>query len=73
MLEDLKPPTRKYTCKVAVIAAGLSEKDADILLTAVNSPEWQFKSLSNALADKGLTIVDTAIAKHRRKQCACFR
>ena len=73
MLEDLKPPVRKYNCKVAVIAATLDEKDSKILIDAVNNPEWQFKSLQNALADKGLLLVDTAIAKHRRKQCACFR
>lgn len=73
MLEDLTPPVRKYSCKVASIAASLDEKDSKILLEAVNNPDWHFKSLSNALADKGLTIVDTAIAKHRRKQCACFR
>lgn len=73
MLEDLTPPKRLHSCKVRTIAAELSETDAKILLDAVNNPEWQFKSLSNALADKGLVIVDTAIAKHRRKQCACFR
>lgn len=73
MLEDLKPPKRTYSCKVSTIAAELEEKDSKIFLDAVLNPEWHFKSLSNALADKGITIVDTAIAKHRRKQCACFR
>lgn len=73
MLEDLTPPTRTYSCKVATTAATLDEKDSKILLDAVDNPEWQFKSLSNALADKGLTIVDTAIARHRRRQCGCFR
>lgn len=73
MLEDLKPPVRKYSCKVASIAADLNETDSAIFVNAVNDPNWQFKSLSNALANKGLVIVDTSIAKHRRKQCSCFR
>jgi hypothetical protein len=73
MLEGLTPPVRTYGCKVRTIAEGLEEKDKDILLAAIDNPEWQFKSLSNALADRGITIVDTAIAKHRRKQCSCFR
>ena len=73
MLEDLKPPVRKYSCRVAVIAAELSETDSVIFVNAVNDPNWQFRSLQNALADKGLVIVDSAIAKHRRKQCSCFR
>lgn len=73
MLENLTPPKRNYSCKVQTIASDLEEKDRSIFLDAVDSPEWNFKTLSNALADKGLTIVDTAIAKHRRRQCACFR
>ncbi len=73
MLEDLKPPGRHFSCKVRTIAESLDAKDKVILLTAVNSEEWNFKTLSNELAKRGLLIVDTAIAKHRRKQCACFR
>jgi hypothetical protein len=73
MLEDLKPPSRQFTCKVRTVADALDAKDKIILLTAVNSEEWKLKTLSNELAKRGLVIVDTAIAKHRRKQCSCFR
>lgn len=73
MLEDLKPPKRKYNCKVASIQVDLNETDAQIFINAVNDPNWGFKTLQNSLADRGITLVDTAIAKHRRKQCACFR
>jgi 5,10-methylene-tetrahydrofolate dehydrogenase/methenyl tetrahydrofolate cyclohydrolase len=73
MLEDLTPPGRTYACKVRTVAEGLEPKDKDILIAAVNNPDWNFKTLSNELAKRGITIVDTGIAKHRRKQCACFR
>jgi hypothetical protein len=73
MLENLIPPVRAYTCKVTKVAEELDEKDRAILLAAVDNPEWNFKTLSNELAKRGITIVDTGIAKHRRKQCACFR
>jgi hypothetical protein len=73
MLEDLKPPGRQFTCKVRTVAETLDAKDKEILLNAVNSEEWSFSSLSNELAKRGLVIVDTGIAKHRRKQCSCFR
>ena len=39
MLEDLQPPVRKTTCKVATVAAGLSENDARILFDAVADTE----------------------------------
>jgi hypothetical protein len=73
MLENLTPPTRSYTCKVAKVAEGLDEKDRAILLAAVDSPEWSFKTLSNELGKRGIIIVDNTIARHRRRQCGCFR
>lgn len=73
MLENLTPPVRTYACKVTKVAEGLEEKDRAILLAAVDNPEWNFKTLSNELAKRGITIVDTGIARHRRRQCGCFR
>ena len=73
MLEDLTPPVRMHTCKVRTIAEGLSEKDRGILMQAVDNEAWGFKTLSNELAHRGLTLTDSSIARHRRRQCACFR
>ena len=73
MLEDLTPPARIYGCKVRTVAEGLEPKDKEILIAAVNNSDWNFKTLSNELAKRGISIVDTGIARHRRKQCACFR
>ena len=73
MLENLIPPVRAYTCKVTKVADELDEKDRTILLAAVDSPEWSFKTLSNELGKRGIIIVDNTIARHRRRQCGCFR
>lgn len=73
MLEDLTPPVRAYACKVRTIAEGLDAKDKEILLTAVDSEEWAYKTLSNELGKRGLVLTDTTIKSHRLKACSCFR
>lgn len=73
MLENLTPPVRAYACKVRTIADGLDAKDKEILLTAVDSEEWAYKTLSNELGKRGLVLTDTTIKSHRLKACSCFR
>ena len=73
MLEDLKPPARTYPCKVSLIAEGLSQADRKIFLEAVDNPEWKYKTLQNELAKRGIVLVDTTIARHRSKNCGCYR
>lgn len=75
MLEGLTPPDKfKGTCKVATVAAALSDKDRDILMSAVmDSENWPVKSLSKALSGKGLQISDTPLYSHRNRACSCFR
>lgn len=72
MLEGLKPPSQKRSCKVAVILETLDKKDQDILNNAVFSPEWPIKSLSRALNERGIQLSDTPLTNHRAKACACF-
>jgi hypothetical protein len=75
MLEGLTPPKRNTTgCKVGAIAATLTEADKEILLTAVTDKEnWPVKTLSKALAERGIQISDSPIYNHRSRACACFR
>lgn len=73
MLENLTPPVRTHNCKVRTVAESLEEKDRIILLQAVDDEAWNFKTLSNELSKRGIVITDSGIAKHRRRQCACFR
>ena len=75
MLEGLIPPPNKSEyCKVADVLSGLSKEDRVILETALaDTQKWKHKTLSNALRQKGLSLADTTIAKHRLQTCACFR
>jgi imidazole glycerol phosphate synthase subunit HisF len=75
MLEDLLPPTApRGSCKVATILETLSQSDQEILIAAIfDSNNWPIKTLSKALAAKGLQISDTPLTSHRFKSCACFR
>lgn len=73
MLEGLKPPTAKRSCKVGNIAASLSEKDRTILLQAVEDKDnWPIKALSRALSERGVLLSDSPLTNHRSKSCACF-
>lgn len=75
MLEGLTPPKSKSEyCKIDLLRKDLSEKDYKILTDAIANTEiWGAKTLSNALRQKGVSVADTTITKHRKKICACFR
>lgn len=73
MLEGMTPPSHKRSCKVATIAATLSDKDKEILLKAIaDSDNWPIKSLSRALNERGIQLSDSPITNHRAKACVCF-
>lgn len=75
MLEDLRPPTAfRGSCKVGAILNTLSPSDQEILTAAIfDTANWPIKTLSKALAEKGIQISDTPLTSHRFKNCACFR
>lgn len=75
MLEGLKPPpNRAYYCRVAVTLSDLDQADQEILTTALaDIQSWPAKTLSNALRERGLTLADTTITKHRQGLCQCAK
>jgi len=75
MLEGLKPPpNRAYYCRVSQVLADLDQADAEILTQAVaDEQSWPAKTLANALRERGVSLADTTISKHRKKLCACGR
>lgn len=73
LFEDMTPPTRSRTCRVATVAAELNEADGKKLLELVMSEAWGIKTLSRELNKRGLSISDTPIANHRNKACKCWR
>lgn len=73
MLEGLTPPAAKRSCKVATVAATLSDKDKEILLKAIaDTDSWPIKSLSRALNERGIQLSDSPLTNHRAKACVCF-
>lgn len=74
MLENLKPPQRKVTCKVRTIMDGLNELDAEILEAAVmDSAKWKIKTLADELRAFGIVISEKPLTTHRARLCSCWK
>jgi len=74
MLEGLEPAKPTFTCKVAIFYNELDKKDAEILKAAVDDArKWPAKSLQKALQERGLSLADTVISKHRTQLCRCYK
>jgi hypothetical protein len=72
MLENLrKPEPVQGSCKIASIRETLNESDRDILDKALNDDSWAAKPLAKALRQLGITVSDTTILRHRRRECIC--
>jgi hypothetical protein len=71
MLENLEPTPKILPCRVRSTIEGLEAKDGEILESAVADPKWTPHSLSNALFQRGLSLSDKAIKRHRIQQCSC--
>lgn len=72
MLEDLRPPIAKRSCKVATVLETLNDNDKAVLIKAIFSSEWPIRSLSRALGERGIQLSDTPLTNHRAKACVCF-
>jgi hypothetical protein len=72
LLNGLTPPTRKLTCKVQTTWENLEPEDAEIFDKAVNdSNTWAARTLANALQNRGISISDLSITRHRNGNCSC--
>jgi len=73
MLEDLALPVKVFNCRVRTVKETLNKVDQDILELAVCNPEWPYKTLSNELRKREITISDTALKNHRERRCSCWK
>lgn len=72
MLEGLTPITYAGKCKVGQLLDTLDESDAKILQAALDNTEmWSAHGLKNALMQRGISVGDVVIGKHRRNLCVC--
>lgn len=73
LLKDLKPPVRKYSCKVRTLTNAMEKDDAKILMDAINNINgWPARTLQNALEERGIILSDLTINRHRRGTCSCL-
>ena len=75
MLEGLTPPkNRTVYCRISDLAKEMSDADKKIFMTAIEDSEtWSANSLSTALRQRGVSVADTTIAKHRNQTCNCYK
>jgi hypothetical protein len=73
MLEDLAKPDRLYSCAVRNVLATLDAADQKILIAAVMDETWKMSTLESALANKGITLGQGAIKRHRFGSCSCSK
>jgi hypothetical protein len=73
MLENLKPPTRAFSCAVRSLLSKLEKKDQEIFRAALASKEWAALTLAKELTSRGLLISDGAINRHRKEICSCSK
>jgi uncharacterized protein (DUF2336 family) len=75
MLEGMTPPkNRAVYCRVDQLLADMTPEDKKILIDALaNTSAWSANALSTALRQRGVSVADTTIAKHRSQACACYR
>jgi hypothetical protein len=73
MLEGMVPPLSSSMCKVGQKALGLSEEDNKILKASVEDPRWSSSALRRALIERGFVVGETALLRHRKKECTCAR
>ena len=72
MLEGLSPQKTDWPCRVRSVLLELDDKDAEILRHALLDLElWPAATLSKALKQRGITMSDNAIARHRKGFCSC--
>jgi len=71
-LEGLTPHVREVSCRVRLLIKTLSIEDREVLTAAVNDIQrWPARTLSNSLKERGITLTDLTITKHRKGFCSC--
>ena len=71
-LDGLTPHVKEVSCKVRLLIKTLGIEDRQVLMAAVDNPQmWPARTLSNSLQERGLSLADLTITKHRKGRCSC--
>lgn len=71
LFSDLKPNYRR-TCKVKRLLETLSEADAEILTSAIESDAYGMRYLAQELTKRGKEISETPLYHHKKRACSCY-
>ncbi len=72
-LESLPVHDLGPQCTVTKTLKALPPKDAEALHAAINGGKWRMTDLSRVLANEGIHLSGTTLARHRRGACKCAR
>ena len=71
-LDGLTPHVKEVSCKVRLLIKTLSIEDREVLTAAVSDEQrWPARTLQNSLKERGITLTDLTITKHRKGYCSC--
>ena len=73
MLEGLTPPLEDSLCKIGRDASELSAEDLAVLQGSLDNSLWSTSALAKALCARGFVVRETALRRHRNKECVCAR
>lgn len=72
ILDGLTPHVKEVSCKVRLLIKTLSIEDREVLTAAVSDEQrWPARTLQNSLKERGITLTDLTITKHRKGYCSC--
>ena len=75
-LEAIEPAIRGPRCSVGLLLAELDEPDRKALLASMADPRKQTTDIHRVLRGTGISVAESAIARHRilpnrPRRCAC--
>ena len=73
MLEGLTPPLEDSLCKIGRDASELSAEDFAVLQSSLDNSLWTTAALAKALCARGFIVRETALRRHRKRECTCAR
>lgn len=72
MLEGLAPVQKVFACRVRTFYRTLDPADQQIFFAALtNLAGFSHKGLERALAQRGISISESSLRKHRLGDCSC--
>lgn len=70
-VQEAQETSSRRPCKVRTVLAALPPKDADELRVVLDDPQWQAVVIERVLKQRGISVSDCIIRRHRNGECSC--